>query len=223
MIERVAFPSATGDTASGALALPPGDARAPAVILVHEWWGLTDQITATAERLAAAGFLVLAVDLYRGTVTRDPAEAQRQMVALPRERSLADLTGAAAYLKAHPRSTGKVAITGFCMGGAYAFAAACFIRGLSAAVPFYGLPPSPDWSQVDIPIQAHVAQHDGWVKPAAVEAIRDTLVARGQAMDVHVYDADHAFMNEQRPEVYAPEAARVAWDRAVAFLRQHTA
>ena len=123
MIERVTFPSATGDTAQGALAVPAGAGRAPAVILVHEWWGLTDQIEHTAERLAEAGFVALAVDLYRGFVTRDPAEAQRQMVALPRERSLADLRGAVAYLHDHDRATGKVAITGFCMGGAYAVCA----------------------------------------------------------------------------------------------------
>ena len=223
MSERVTFASAAGDTASGALSLPAGSGPAPAVIVVHEWWGLTDQIERTVDRLAGEGFIALAVDVYRGVTTRDPAEAQRLMQALSGERSLADLTGAVAYLKAHPLCSGKVAITGFCMGGAYSFAAACFVRGLSAAVPFYGIPPRPDWSKVDVPIQAHVASRDGWVKPAAVEAIRATLAARGQPMEVRVYEADHAFMNEQRPEVYAPEAARVAWDRAVAFLRQHTA
>ncbi|MBK9035041.1 MAG: dienelactone hydrolase family protein [Myxococcales bacterium] len=223
MIERVTFPSATGETASGALAVPADAARAPAVIVVHEWWGLTDQIERTAERLAEAGFVALAVDLYRGTVSRDPAEAQRLMTELPRERSLADLRGAVAYLHDHPRSTGKVAITGFCMGGAYAFAAACFVRGLSAAVPFYGIPPAPDWSQVDVPILAHVASRDGWVTPAAAEKIQETLAALGKRMDLNVYDADHAFMNEQRPEVYSAEDARVAWDRTIDFLRAHTA
>ena len=96
-------------------------------------------------------------------------------------------------------------------------------EALPAAVPFYGIPPAPDWSQVDVPILAHVAARDGWVTPAAAEKIQETLAALGKRMDLHVYDADHAFMNEQRPEVYSPEDARVAWDRTIDFLRAHTA
>lgn len=223
MIESVTFPSAAGDDARGSLAVPAGSGPAPTVVVIHEWWGVTDQVQSVAEKLAAEGFVALAVDLYRGLVTRDPAEAERQMKALPRERALADLRGAIDYLRAHPRSNGKVAVTGFCMGGAYTFAAACFIRGLAAAVPFYGLPPAPDWSLVDVPILAHVASRDTWVTPAAAEKVQETLAARGQRMDLHVYEADHAFMNEQRPEVYSPDDARVAWERTVDFLRLHTA
>ena len=74
-----------------------------------------------------------------------------------------------------------------------------------------------------MPILAHVAARDGWVTPAAAEKIQETLAALGKRMDLHVYDADHAFMNEQRPEVYSPEDARVAWDRTIDFLRAHTA
>ncbi|MEZ4399159.1 MAG: dienelactone hydrolase family protein [Kofleriaceae bacterium] len=221
MLETVSFPAAIDGPAAGALAVPPGDLPVPAVILVHEWWGLNDQMRGTATRLASEGFLVLAIDLYRGVITRDPVEAQRLMTELPRERSLADLTGAVPFLKAHPRCNGKVAIMGMCMGGAYAFAAACFVRGLVAAVPFYGIPPKPDWSQVDVPILCHVASRDGWVKPELAEQIQQTLATRGQRMDLHVYDADHAFMNEQRPEVYSAEDARVAWDRTVDFLHHH--
>jgi carboxymethylenebutenolidase len=222
MIERVTFPSTGHDNAMGALAFPPGDGPAPTVIVVHEWWGLNEQIINTAERLAAEGFLVLAIDLYRGITTKNPTEAQTRMTELPRDRSLADLRAAVAFLKQHPRTNGKVAITGFCMGGAYAFAAACFVRGLSASVPFYGLPPAPDWSQVDVPILAHFAAKDGWAKPEAAETIQQTLAARQQRMDLHVYDAEHAFMNETRPEVYSPEDARVAWERTVDFLHRHT-
>jgi carboxymethylenebutenolidase len=223
MIERVSFATETGDTARGALACPTGGGRAPAVIVVHEFWGLNVQTEGVAERLAQEGFVALAVDLYRGQTTKDPAEAMQMMLALPGDRALADLRAAAGFLRDHPRTTGKVAILGFCMGGAYAFRAACFVRGLSASVPFYGVPKDPDWSQVDVPILAHFCRTDGWAKPELAERIQQTLAERGQPMDLHIYDADHAFMNEQRPEVYSPADARVAWDRTLDFLRTHCA
>lgn len=223
MIERVSFSTDGGDTARGALACPPGGGRAPAIIVVHEYWGLNVQTEGVAERLAGEGFVALAVDLYRGEMTKDPAEAMRMMLELPGDRAMGDLRAAAAYLREHPRTTGKVAILGFCMGGAYAFRAACFVRGLSAAVPFYGVPKAPDWSQVDVPIMAHFCRNDAWATVEIAEQIQQTLAERGQPMDLHVYDADHAFMNEQRPEVYSPGDARVAWDRTMDFLREHCA
>jgi carboxymethylenebutenolidase len=223
MIERVNFANTSGDTVAGALAVPIAAAPAPSVILVHEYWGLTPQIESTAERLAAEGFVVLAIDLYRGVVTRDPAEAMRLMTELPPARATDDLRAAVSYLATHPRTTGKVAITGFCMGGAYAFRAAYAVRGLCAAVPFYGVPRDPVWADVDVPILAHFCRHDPWAKPEIGEQIQQTLGSFGRRMDLHVYDADHAFMNEQRPEVYSPDDARVAWERTVDFLRQHCA
>lgn len=222
MSERVTFTSSNGDTVVAAQALPAGDGPAPTVVVVQEWWGLNPQIEGLVDRFAEAGFVAFAPDLYRGQLARDATEADALMRALDGTRALADLEGAVAHLRAHPRGNGKVAMTGFCMGGAYTFSAACFIRGLACTVPFYGLPARFDWSQVDAPIQAHVATRDSWVKPEKVEQIQQTLAARGQRMDVHVYEADHAFMNERRPEVFAPEAAALAWDRAVDFLRRYT-
>ena len=192
------------------------------MVVVQEWWGLNPQIEGLVERFAEAGFVAFAPDLYRGKLAKDATEAGAMMAALDGTRALGDVAGAVAHLRAHGRGNGKVAVTGFCMGGAYTFAAACFIRGLACTVPFYGLPPKPDWSLVDAPVQAHVATRDGWVKPAAVERIQQILAGRGVRMDVHVYEADHAFMNETRPEVYSPDAAALAWDRAVAFLHQYT-
>ncbi len=222
MSERVTFTSRNGDRISGALAVP-ASATAGAVILVHEWWGLTPQIEQMVDRLAGEGFLVLAPDLFRGEVAdlKDTPAAQKLMNGLDGARALADLGGALDFLKGHERGNGKVGITGFCMGGAYAFAAACALRGLAASVPFYGLPPHADWSQVDVPIEAHFAANDGWAKPALAEEIQRTLAARGQPMDLHVYQAEHAFMNEARPEVYEPISAALGWDRLVEFLRAH--
>lgn len=223
MSERVTFTSKNGDTVGGALGLPAGGGPAPAVVVIQEWWGINEQIERTVDRLAAAGFVALAPDLYRGKLARDATEANQLMTELDGARALADLEGAVAHLRAHPRGNGKVAVLGFCMGGAYAFAAACAIRDLACVVPFYGIPPRPDWAKVDAPIQAHFARRDDWARPEKAEEIQRTLAARGATMELHLYDADHAFMNERRPEVYAPAAAAQAWDRALTFLRQHTA
>ncbi len=223
MSERVTFTSKNGDAVGAALALPAGDGKAPTVVVVQEWWGLNAQIERTVDRLAAEGFVALAPDLYRGVVAKDATEANQMMTDLDGTRALADLEGAVAFLREHPRGNGKVAMTGFCMGGAYTLASACFIRGLAAAVPFYGIPPRHDYAKVDVPILFHVAEHDGWVTPAKAREVEAAVKQHGGSIRLELYDADHAFMNETRPEVYAPDAAALAWKRTVEFLREHAA
>jgi carboxymethylenebutenolidase len=107
------------------------------------------------------------------------------------------------------------------MGGALTFAAAAAIPHLGAAVPFYGLPPSGAWHRVKAPVLAHFASRDGWAKPEGARAIQEAITAAGGSMELHVYEADHAFVNDTRPEVHDPESARLAWERSVAFLRAH--
>lgn len=223
MSERVTFTSANGDTVGAALGLPAGGGKVPAVIVVQEWWGLNAQIEGIVDRLAAEGFVVLAPDLYRGAVAKDATEANKMMTELDGKRALADIQGAVAYLREHASSTGRVAITGFCMGGAYTLAAACTIPGLAAAVPFYGLPPRSDYANIDCPVLFHVAEHDGWVTPAKAREVESAVKQHGGSIRLELYNADHAFMNEQRPEVYSPEASALAWKRTVEFLRDNTA
>src|SRR4030095_1534973 len=105
------------------------------------------------------------------------------------------------------------------MGGARTFASAVNIRTLAAVVPFYGLPGDLDWTKVDAPVQAHFATHDEWATVAGAEKITAAVTV---PMELHVYDAQHAFCNERRPEVYNVEAAKQAWDRALSFVRSHT-
>jgi carboxymethylenebutenolidase len=136
---------------------------------------------------------------------------------------MADVAGAVDYARAHPRSTGKVAITGFCMGGALTLMAATQIPGLAAAVPFYGVPPGGEWSKVTCPIQAHFAATDEWAKPSIGLDIQKAVQQAGGAMELNVYDAQHAFMNTTRAEVYSPEDAKLAWERTITFLKQHAA
>jgi carboxymethylenebutenolidase len=199
-------------------------AAAPTVVLLHEWWGLNDHVRSLVDRLASSGFIALAPDLYDGTVARDPTEAQRLMNALQWPAALDVIAGAVSFLKSHPRANGRVGVTGFCMGGAGTFATACNVPGVSAAVVFYGLAPASytPWESADVPpLQAHFSSRDAWAKADAAAAIRDRLVARGRSLDLHVYDAEHAFVNDTRPEVYHPEHARVAWQRMLGFFQKH--
>ncbi len=218
MTERVTFPSSAGET-SGVLVLPDGDTRGPAVVLIHEWWGVNQQIQTVAKRWAEAGFVTFVPDLFHGKTAADAAEAGALMKALDFGKAVAEIAGAVAFLKGHDRTTSQVAVTGYCMGGALSFASAVNIRGLSAVVPFYGLPGDLDWSQIDAPVQAHFAIHDEWATVAGAEAIK---VAVKVPMELFVYDAQHAFCNDRRPEVYDEAAASKAWERTLSFVRQQT-
>lgn len=218
MSERVTIPSSTGEL-FGVLAVPAGDARVPGVVVIQEYWGLNDEILGKAAGWADAGFLAIVPDLYHGQVAKTADEAKALMGGLDWGKAVQEISDAAALLRAHPRSTGKVAVSGYCMGGALTFAAAVNVRGLSCAVPYYGLPGALDWSKVDAPIQAHFAQHDDWATPAGAQQIKDAVKV---PMELFVYDAQHAFMNTKRPEVYAADAAKLAWERTLAFVREHT-
>jgi carboxymethylenebutenolidase len=215
--QRVTFPSSVGD-ASGVLVTPDGGGKLPGIVVIQEWWGVNDQIQSVAKRYAEAGFVALVPDLYHGKVAKDVTEAQSLMGALDNGKAIQEIAGAVAFLREH--SNGKVAVTGFCLGGALALAAAVNIRGLAAVVPHYGLPGDLDWSKCDAPIQGHFATRDNWATVAGAEKIKAAVKV---PMELHVYEAEHAFANDQRPDVYNPEAAKQAWDRGIAFLRSHTA
>lgn len=216
---RVSFPSSMGESA-GFLEAPSGEGRGPGVVVIHEWWGANEQIVKTARRWADAGFLAVAPDLYHGKVIpigqADAADAA--MKALDFGQAVQEIAGAVAFLREHPRCNGKVVVTGYCMGGALTLATAVDVRGLACAVAWYGTPGDLDWSKVDAPVQAHFATHDEWATVAAGEKIQ----AGVKAMELHLYDAQHAFCNDQRPEVYNPEAAALSWQRALAFAKAHT-
>ena len=198
--------------AAGAAAKPPG------VVVVQEWWGVNDQIQSVAQRYADAGFVALVPDLYHGRLAKDAEEAGRMMKALDFGKAVQEIAGAVAFLR--DQSSGKIAITGYCLGGALTFASAVDIRGLAAVVPFYGLPGDLDWSKIDAPVQAHFAQHDTWARVAGAQKIKNAVKV---PMELHIYDAQHAFANDRRPEVYNPEAAKQAWNHALSFIRAHTA
>lgn len=219
---RISFKRPDGKTVEGYLA-PSPTANAPGVVMIQEWWGLSEQITGLADRLAANGYDVLAPDLYAGTVVpyHDTELANREMTSL----NFLDATdqtvrGAAQYLL---QTSKKVAITGFCMGGAMSVIAAARVPEFACAVPFYGIPPEAAAGPADvkIPLQGHFANKDDWCTPAAVDAFEAGLKKAGKTCEIYRYDADHAFVNEQRAAVHDRKAAELAWGRALAFLKKH--
>ncbi|EGF91785.1 putative carboxymethylenebutenolidase [Asticcacaulis biprosthecium C19] len=195
------------------------DPTRPGIIVLQEWWGLNDHIKAIVDRFGDEGFNAIAPDLYHGRVTRDADEASHMMNGL-------DFPGAVhqdiAATQTHLQTINKrIAVMGFCMGGALALASAARLDGFSAAVCFYGVPPKAfaDPADIKIPFQGHFGTVDDWVTPAVVAEIKAAMTAAGNAPDFYSYEADHAFFNKTRPEVYNAEAAELAWKRMIAFLQ----
>src|SRR4029077_15096840 len=153
-----------------------GSGKSPALVVVQEWWGVNDHVRSLVDRFAAEGFLAFAPDLFHGKTTKDPKEAAGLLQALDWGKAVAEVAGAVAMLAAHPRCSGKVGITGFCMGGAVSLAAAANVPGLSASVPFYGIPDaSTDFSRVACPIQGHYAKKDEYIRPENALALKAKL------------------------------------------------
>jgi carboxymethylenebutenolidase len=190
----------------------------PGVVVIQEWWGLNDQICGVADRFARAGCNALAPDLYQGRVTTSPDEANHLMEGLDFPGAThQDLRGAARHLKGQ---SGRVAVTGFCMGGALTIAALVHVQEFDAGVCFYGIPPKDfaDPARIRVPLQGHFANKDDWCTPAAVDALERAFQAAGARAEIYRYDAAHAFMNE-RSAAYDVACANLAWDRMAAFLK----
>jgi carboxymethylenebutenolidase len=221
---EITYKRPDGGDAKGYLAnAAAGDARG--VVVIQEWWGLSEQIKATVDRFALAGFDALAPDLFKGVVVpyHDQERASKEMMSLNFiEATEQTVRGAAQYLK---RNRAKVGIAGFCMGGAVAIIGAAKIPELAAAVSFYGIPPEQAVKPADvkIPLQGHFANSDEYITPKVVDDFEKALKAAGKDAEFFRYDAHHAFLNEQRMVVHDRHAAELAWSRAAAFLRKHLA
>jgi carboxymethylenebutenolidase len=219
--QNVTFDS-NGAPAHGYLALPPGGSG-PGVIVIQEWWGLTDHIADVADRLAAEGYVALAPDLYGGNVAHDSGEALRMMQDLPVERGVELLSGAVDHLLALPEVTSdSVGAVGFCMGGGFVLYLAAKEPRVSAAVPFYGVIQGelPDFSQLKAEILGHYGERDEAIPVATLAGLGKAIAEQaGIEADFRVYPADHAFFNDGRPEVYDPQSSAKAWSATLEFLR----
>ena len=213
--------TAEGKSADGYLAQPVGVESAPALILIQEWWGLNEHIEDIARRYAREGFIVAAVDLYDGKVTRDAGEAGKLMSSLDPQQALAKLGTALAYLRNQP-NVSAVGVTGFCMGGVYTLLVACNYQ-VDAAAPFYGLPE--DLSVIEklsCPVLFIGAERDQWITVEKMNRLDAALKQYGKQGEVKIYaGADHAFFNDTRPEVYSADDAADAWQSVLSFLAKH--
>ncbi len=229
MGQTTTFKRPDGQTVSGYLSLaaqPVGS-----VVVIQEWWGLNDQIKGVAERFAQAGFTALVPDLYRGQSTVEAKEAHHLMDGLNfGEAASQDIRGAVQHLKGLNLGSGKVGVTGFCMGGALTVLAATMTPELDAAVVWYGMPPLEyvDATQIKAPLMAHWATQDQFFAIANVDALDAKLAEAGVAYEPHRYLAHHAFANEtaQGPTrlpatQYDAAWAQLAWDRSMRFFGTH--
>lgn len=209
------------DTANGetsAYVSYPDCESSKAIIVIQEYWGLNDHIKDISNRYAAEGFIAIAPDLYRGKIAKSSDEASKMMTALAIEDGL-DIIKNAVGKARETYSISHFGITGFCMGGTFALRAACELEGFSAAAPFYGdIPPEGILKKLKTPTIFISAIRDGWINPEKVATLEDA--AEKYELPVHSvkYDADHAFFNDTRIEVYDETAARDAWALVVGFF-----
>lgn len=214
-----------GKSVEGYLAEPPQGPGAPGVVVIQEWWGLNDQIKGVADKLAAAGYRALVPDLFRGKVALEAREAEHLMNTINfGDAAGQDVRGAVQYLKSS--ASQRVAVTGFCMGGALTLLAAVNVLELNAAVVWYGVPPLEyvDASKIKMPLLGHFGLHDTVFPITQVDALEKKLQQSGVSFEFHRYDAKHAFANETADAhhlnylKYDAKAAELAWRRTMDFL-----
>jgi carboxymethylenebutenolidase len=221
--ETVSYKSGD-ETVSGYLALPEGGGKHPAVILIHEWWGLNDWVKEQSQKFAAEGYVALAVDLYRGKVATSPDEAHELMRGVPQDRGMRDLEAAFAYLAARPDvKTDRIGSAGWCMGGGYSIQLAVAETKLAACIVNYGPLPTEaaNLAKIKAPVLGNFGADDRGIPADAVRAFAAAMKAAGKTADVKIYDgAGHAFENPNNKDGYRPEAAADAWQRMTGFFKK---
>jgi carboxymethylenebutenolidase len=221
-LETVIVTTPGGREVAAALAVPAAT-PAPAVLLIHEWWGLNDQIKTMAAEFAREGFLALAVDLYDGEVASDPGTAESLMKAVDPAKAIETLGVWVGWLKADARSTGKVGSVGWCFGGGWSLNTA-IAAPVDAAVIYYGrVDRSPDdLKGLKGPVLGQFADQDKFIDRPMVEAFEANMHRAGKPLELYWYSADHAFANPTGQN-YDQEDAKTAWQRTLAFLRKNLA
>jgi carboxymethylenebutenolidase len=211
-----------GGKANGYMAKPEGEGLSwPALLVIHEWWGLNQHICAIAERFAGEGYVVFAPDLFDGKVTKDPQEGGRLMQALVPEKGLAILYGALEFLKATEGvDAGRIGVSGFCMGGTFALLMACKNEHIKASAPFYGDIPQEDvLKELKAPLLFIGAENDFWITKEKMMRLSDALAKYEKLGEVKIYNGvGHAFFNDTRLDTYDASAAAAAWREVNQFF-----
>jgi carboxymethylenebutenolidase len=213
----------TEDGRTGAYLSAPVSGGGPGVVVIQEWWGLVDHIRDVCDRLARAGFVALAPDLYRGESTRDPDAAGRLMMDLEIARAARDLDVAIETLRRQDGVEGqRVATLGFCMGGQLALLAATRNAHVGACVDCYGVHPNVELAPAGMraAVLGVFAENDDFIPIETVRGLETSLRDAGARVDFEIFaGTQHAFLNETRPDVYDAESAVAAWNKILAFLR----
>ncbi len=219
--EYVKYPGETGEVRAS-FAKPKGDEKLPAVIVIHENRGLNPHTEDVARRVALEGFIAIAPDALSplGGTPKDVDEARSLMGKLDAQGTVKDFVAAVKYLKTHPQSTGKVGVMGFCWGGGMSNQLAVNSPDLVAAVPFYGRQPAAEdvpkikaslllqYAGLDTRINAGIPAYEAALKKASID------------YTMYIYEgAGHAFFNDTSGR-YHEEAAKLAWKRTIAFLKE---
>lgn len=219
-LQDVAITTAGGKTVKASLALP-STGPAPAIVLVHEWWGLNDQIKTVAAEFAKLGYVALAVDLMDGSVatTRDAARSQMQAVngseATDTMKSWID------WVRAHEATTDKIGTVGWCFGGGWSLNGS-IAAPVDATVVYYGRvnKTAQELQSLKGPVLGHFATQDKFIDKPMVDGFEQAMSESGKPLTVHWYEADHAFANPTSAR-YDQDDAKLSWERTVAFFKQH--
>jgi carboxymethylenebutenolidase len=227
MAETVWFKS-NGNMASGYLATP-ATGSGPGVLVIQEWWGVDASLKQMADRLAAAGFVALAPDLYHGEVAghTEMDKAAHLMNSMPPDRAARDMSGAVDYLAGHKAVTSKsIGVVGFCMGGMLSFLiAANRPDKVKAIVPVYGFPQGgaePDWTKMTAEVSGHMAENDSFFPPAAARALEGKLRGMGKKVTMTVHSGTgHAFMGPHNAlGTLNEKLAAQIWPETISFLQK---
>lgn len=220
-LKEVSVTLADGSQVNASLALPAKTDKAPTVLLIHEWWGLNDQIKSVAAELAKQGYVALAVDLYGGKVVAKPNEAKKLMKAVDKKKATEILVSWIDYLKSHERSNGKVATLGWCFGGGWSLNAS-LAAPVDATVIYYGnvTKTAGELKALKGPVLGHFAQQDKFINKEMVEGFEKEMAKadKSNSLSLYWYDANHAFANPTGARYDAEDAAK-AWERTTAFLK----
>ena len=224
---QVTYATVGGMPIQGYLAMPEGAAPGslPALVVIHEWWGLNDNVRRMTDRLAGEGYVALAVDLYRGQTASEPGRAKSLMKSASARAGAVreNLRQATAWLQSE-QGAQKIGVIGWCFGGGWSLQTGLLApEAIDAVVVYYGRVsvPKEELAALDAPLLGLFGGKDQGIPPEDVRAFDRKLGALGKSAQIHIYDqAGHAFANPSG-ERYQPEAAEDAWQKTAAFLRRH--
>lgn len=219
-LEEVSLTTMGGRPVKAALALPAGPPEA-SLMLIHEFWGLNDQIKAMAAECAKQGYTALAIDLYNGHVASAPDQARQLMQSLDPGAATDTLVSWVQWLRARPESKGKVGVMGWCLGGGWALNTS-IATPVEATVIYYGRveQPADRLARLKGPVLGHFATRDANIGRAMVEGFERAMKEAGKSLTVYWYDADHAFANPTEARYDEADAA-LSWERTTAFLSEN--